>query len=350
MLYIKPAGFARAFAALVVALALAASTVPDVVASPPTVDLKEVEEKVRDLEFEANAAGEKWNEARAKLSKVNSRISMLTNNSKKASIRYQKLQKSFSKLIVGLYQQGTIDLDVQALFSSNPKNYIAQLSAVDFVGSQQVIAMRDLERASINLKNTKTLLKAEQLRAKQLVKEADRHLKTARSKLAQARKLLNSLKAEQRRKYLARIKAKQKKQAERAKKDRKRVGNLVANRRVKIAVQFALSRVGNRYVFGAAGPSVFDCSGLTMAAYRKAGVYLPHYSRAQVSATRPVSRSNLRVGDLIFFFKYGIRHVGMYIGGNRFVHAENSRTGVIVSSLSESYYQRHVSGYGRVVG
>jgi cell wall-associated NlpC family hydrolase len=314
------------------------------------VDLKEVEEKVRDLEFEANAAGEKWNEARAKLSKVNTRIAMLTNNSKKASIRYQKLQKSLSKLIVGLYQQGTIDLDLQALFSSNPKNYIAQLNAVDFVGSQQVIAMRDLERASINLKNTRTLLKAEQLRAKQLVKEADRHLKTAQSKLSQARKLLSTLKAEQRRKYLARIKAKQKKQAERAKKEKKRVGNMAANRRVKIAVRFALSRVGNRYVFGAAGPSVFDCSGLTMAAYRKAGVYLPHYSRAQISATRPVSRSNLRVGDLIFFFKYGIRHVGMYIGNNRFVHAENSRTGVIISSLSESYYVRHLSGYGRVVG
>ncbi len=350
MLSLNKADLVRAFAAVVIALALAVSTVPDVVAQPPRVDLKEVEEKVRDLEFEANAAGEKWNEARAKLSKVNARIAMLTNNSKKASIRYQKLQKSLSKLIVGLYQQGTIDLDLQALFSSNPKNYIAQLNAVDFVGSQQVIAMRDLERASINLKNTRTLLKAEQLRAKQLVKEADRHLKTAQSKLSQARKLLSTLKAEQRRKYLARIKAKQKKQAERAKKEKKRVGNMAANRRVKIAVRFALSRVGNRYVFGAAGPSVFDCSGLTMAAYRKAGVYLPHYSRAQISATRPVSRSNLRVGDLIFFFKYGIRHVGMYIGNNRFVHAENSRTGVIISSLSESYYVRHLSGYGRVVG
>ena len=239
---------------------------------------------------------------------------------------------------------------MQALFASNPKNYIAQLNAVDFVGSRQIIAMRDLERASINLKNTKTLLRAEQLKAKQLVKEADRHLKTAQSKLKQARNLLNTLKAEQRRKYLARIKAKQKKQAAKAKKIRKRAGNLAANRRVKIAIRFALSMVGHRYVFGAAGPSVFDCSGLTMAAYRKAGVYLPHYSRAQISATRPVSRGNLRVGDLVFFFKYGIRHVGMYIGGNRFVHAENSRTGVIISSLSESYYASHLSGFGRVVG
>lgn len=336
--------------AFIISAGLSISIVSDVVAAPPQTNLREVEEKVRDLEFEANAAGEQWNEARSKLSKVNARIATLKNNSEKASARYQKLQKSLSKLIVGLYQQGTIDLDMQALFSSNPNNYISQMSAVNFVGSQQIIAMRDLERASINLKNTRTLLRAEQLKAKQLVKEADRHLKTARSKLAQARQLLSTLKAEQRRKYLARIKAKQKKQAQQAKKLKKRTANLAANRRVKIAIKFALSVVGNRYVFGAAGPSVFDCSGLTMAAYRKAGVYLPHYSRAQVSATRPVSRANLRVGDLVFFFKYGIRHVGMYIGGNRFVHAENSRTGVIISSLSESYYARHLSGYGRVVG
>jgi cell wall-associated NlpC family hydrolase len=350
MLTFSKERFSRIFAALVISLGMTVSTVPDVVASPPIVDLREVEEKVRDLELEADAAGEQWNEARHKLNKVKSRISMLTNNSEKASARYKRLKASLSKLIVGLYQQGTIDLDMQALFSSNPQNYIAQISAVDFVGSRQVIAMRDLERASINLKNTKTLLRAEKLKSKQLVKEADRHLKTAQRKLQQARNLLNSLKAEQRRKYLERIKEKQRKSAKKAKKIKKRAGNLAANRRVKIAVRFALSMVGNRYVFGAAGPSAFDCSGLTMAAYRKAGVYLPHYSRAQISATRSINRSDLRIGDLIFFFKYGIRHVGMYIGNNKFVHAENSRTGVIISSLSESYYVRHLSGYGRVVG
>ena len=350
MLYAIKKRKSRTIASLLIAAAMVISTAPDTVAAPPRADLKQVEEKVRELELEADAAGEQWNEARHKLNKVNARIQLLTNDSKKASAKYQRLRKSLSKLVIGLYQQGTIDLDLQALFASNPQNYISQLSAVNFVGSRQIIAMRDLERASINLKNNKTLLRAEQLKAKQLVKEADRHLKTAQSKLAQARKILNTLKAAERRKYLQRIKAKQKKQAAKAKKIRKRAGNLAANRRVKIAVRFALSMVGHRYVFGAAGPSVFDCSGLTMAAYRKAGVYLPHYSRAQISATRPVSRGNLRVGDLVFFFKYGIRHVGMYIGGNRFVHAENSRTGVIISSLSESYYASHVSGYGRVVG
>jgi septal ring factor EnvC (AmiA/AmiB activator) len=212
MLSLSKARLSRSFAAIVIALALSVSTVPDVVASPPKADLKQVEEKVRDLELEADAAGEQWNEARHKLAKVNARISTLTNNSKRASTKFKRLQNDFSKLIVGLYQQGTIDLELQALFSSNPKNYMAQLSAVDFVGSRQIIAMRDLERASISLKNTKTLLKAEQLKSKQLVKEADRHLKMARSKLAEASRLLNTLKAEQRRKYLARIKAKQKKQ------------------------------------------------------------------------------------------------------------------------------------------
>jgi cell wall-associated NlpC family hydrolase len=85
-----------------------------------------------------------------------------------------------------------------------------------------------------------------------------------------------------------------------------------------------------------------------MMAYRQVGVSLSHYSMAQWSQTKRVSRSQLRPGDLVFFFR-GIRHVAMYIGNNNFVHAASYGSGVIVSSLSESYYRARLSGFGRVI-
>ena len=99
------------------------------------------------------------------------------------------------------------------------------------------------------------------------------------------------------------------------------------------AVQYALSRLGCPYVWAAAGPRTFDCSGLTMWAYRQAGVSLPHYSRAQYTSGRHVSRSDLQPGDLVFFGS-PIHHVGMYIGGGNFVEAPYSGADVRVSRLS----------------
>jgi cell wall-associated NlpC family hydrolase len=73
------------------------------------------------------------------------------------------------------------------------------------------------------------------------------------------------------------------------------------SRGVEAAVQFALAQVGEPYVWAAAGPRAWDCSGLTMAAWAAGGRSLPHYSVAQYEATTPVSLSNLRRGDLLFW-------------------------------------------------
>jgi peptidoglycan DL-endopeptidase CwlO len=92
------------------------------------------------------------------------------------------------------------------------------------------------------------------------------------------------------------------------------------------AVQMALNQVGKPYVYGAAGPGSFDCSGLTMYAYRAAGVSLPHSSRAQYGYGKSVSVDSLVAGDLLFYggSAGSIHHVGMYIGNGRMVHASTS--------------------------
>jgi cell wall-associated NlpC family hydrolase len=103
------------------------------------------------------------------------------------------------------------------------------------------------------------------------------------------------------------------------------------------AVAYAKSKIGDAYVYGAAGPSAFDCSGLTMAAWSQAGVSLPHSSSAQYSSGRHISESELQPGDLVFYYS-PISHVGMYIGNGQIVNALNPGAGVVVSGLHDMPY------------
>nr|WSX50383.1 NlpC/P60 family protein [Streptomyces sp. NBC_00974] len=100
-------------------------------------------------------------------------------------------------------------------------------------------------------------------------------------------------------------------------------------------VNFARAQVGKAYVMGGTGPSSFDCSGLVQAAYRQAGISLPRMSQAQSSAGTSVSLSALQPGDILYWGAKGSAyHVAIYVGGGKFVGAQNSGTGIVERSLS----------------
>jgi cell wall-associated NlpC family hydrolase len=99
------------------------------------------------------------------------------------------------------------------------------------------------------------------------------------------------------------------------------------------ALQFALAQVGEPYMYGGAGPDSWDCSGLTMMAWKAAGVSLPHGAKAQYASTAHISRSELQPGDLVFFYN-PIHHVGIYAGNDKVVHAPKPGDVVSVDPLS----------------
>jgi len=104
----------------------------------------------------------------------------------------------------------------------------------------------------------------------------------------------------------------------------------------------AMKYVGYPYVWAGASPSGFDCSGFVMyIAQKAAGQSITHSIGQQASSGQYVSKENLQPGDLVFFantYTAGLSHAGIYIGGGRFVHAENEGTGVVVSNISGGYY------------
>jgi cell wall-associated NlpC family hydrolase len=98
-------------------------------------------------------------------------------------------------------------------------------------------------------------------------------------------------------------------------------------------VRFARRYIGVRYVYGGSSPRTgFDCSGFTRFVYEHFGIDLPHYSGAQFGRGRRVSRAGLRPGDLVFFD--GLGHVGLYVGGGRFIHAPHTGTTVSIDTLA----------------
>jgi cell wall-associated NlpC family hydrolase len=111
------------------------------------------------------------------------------------------------------------------------------------------------------------------------------------------------------------------------------------------AIAAGMTKMNAPYVWGAAGPDVFDCSGFTSWAYAQVGISLSHYSGAQYNETVRISASQLQPGDLVFWGPGGSEHVAIYIGGNQLLHTAH---GVAITPMDGWWYPP--TGSGRITG
>jgi cell wall-associated NlpC family hydrolase len=114
------------------------------------------------------------------------------------------------------------------------------------------------------------------------------------------------------------------------------------------AADVALSQLGTPYRYGGASPAGFDCSGLVHYSYTRVGKRIPRTTAGQWGALPPVSRRELRTGDLLFFSIDGkMSHVGLYVGDGRFVHAPSSGRSVTLETLETGFYRNAFLRAGR---
>ncbi|MCO8271272.1 C40 family peptidase [Actinoplanes sp. TRM 88003] len=109
------------------------------------------------------------------------------------------------------------------------------------------------------------------------------------------------------------------------------------------AAQKACDLIGKPYVFGSAGPNSYDCSGLTQEAWASVGVHLDHYTKDQWGQGRPVSKGELKPGDLVFYYPGSLHHVAIYIGGGMVVHAPHTGDHVRMATIDRG----PIAGYRR---
>jgi cell wall-associated NlpC family hydrolase len=222
------------------------------------------------------------------------------------------------------------------LSSKSPGDFAAQASIIDVVSSRRSAVLTEATKASTAAAKAASDAQAAKAAAAKLTTDLAAKQSDLKKRAAQSQALLNRLTAAERKAYLDSQAAPATERASRdttrsAPTDTMPVTDVPASGGAATAVAVAKSKLGSAYVWAAAGPNVFDCSGLTMYAWAAAGRSLPHSSAMQLNSGTRVSISNLAPGDLVF---YGspIHHVAMYVGNGQVIHAP--QTGDVVRYAS----------------
>jgi cell wall-associated NlpC family hydrolase len=305
----------------------------------PTLD--QAKRQVAELQHQAEVAGENANDLRGQITASSARVKALQAGIAKQQAQVDGVKRQIGSLAVAGYQTSGISTTAQLLLSTNPDQFLSQASTAQAFAGQQNSTLRRFQMAQGKLTDLQAAEQSE-LAALQAVKAKQQSfISQINVNLDKAQAVVNKLSDAERRK----LEEQNKKETEDAVKQRPtRAGdresdnedlpNVPASGRAKIAVSEALAQLGDSYVWGADGPSTFDCSGLTMYAWGKAGVSLSHSSKAQAGEGRRVSKSDLQPGDLIFYYS-PITHVAMYLGNGRIVHAPRPGKSVEIAPMDE---------------
>ena len=280
--------------------------------------LETAQQEVDRLRTVAAEKFEAANDATIRIRGLERETAALEQQEAKLQKELQVANRALAQLAIAQYKSSGFGETFGLLFSSDPTKYLSDAGTLEVISRNYAKKQREfattklkVEASQFVISDRTELLKAE--RAK-----LNREVEQARMALSKAEKILKSLKKEDRER-LARLEAERenkildesKKYAASYKGD---------NTRGSIALKYALKQVGDVYVWAAAGPTKWDCSGLTMRAFEQAGVSLPHSSRIQVKYGKSVSFGAVKPGDLLFFGN-PISHVSIYMGGGKMVQA-----------------------------
>ncbi|MER7960681.1 C40 family peptidase [Streptomyces ardesiacus] len=317
--------------------------------------LEEVQKKVDDLYRQAGSATEKYNAAKEKTSKQRKKVDGLLDDVARRTQKLNDARDELGSFASAQYRTGaSVPETATLLLADSPQDYFDQNQLMDrLTGRQKSVVDDYVTQQSETMKKRR-----EATESLETLTASQNDLRTAKAtvqkKLATARELLSELTAEEKARLAAIEKKKQEeaerkaaelakkqeaereRQAEAARKQESGTGSPGTSTgtgssgpstpetsngtQAEKAIAFARAQIGKPYVWGATGPGSYDCSGLTQAAWKAAGVTLPRVTYDQVNAGTTVPVSQAQPGDLVFFYD-DISHVGLYIGDGMMIHA-----------------------------
>jgi cell wall-associated NlpC family hydrolase len=320
-------------AAIGLATALAVGVAPGVGQADPRPSIADVQRRIDALNDQADRAVEAYAQARITLAAARRKAAVSRGRVKREEASLAAVRRSMNAVASSAYRSGGTDALTSLISTSSPQTFLDRAAALDRISRDQANRLAAAATARHRLAVVEDQA-ARDLAAQKTVEAAVARNKAAIEHTLSAQKnLLSHLQAAER----ARLKKLQEERAAaarraalRARASRARLVsdafatyNGPASGRASAAVAEAYDKLGSPYEWAAAGPSRFDCSGLTMWAWARGGVSLPHSSQAQYDTLRHVARSDLQPGDLTF---YGspIHHVGIYIGGGQMINAPHT--------------------------
>ncbi|WUI00055.1 NlpC/P60 family protein [Spirillospora sp. NBC_00431] len=292
---------------------LALTVAPHTVAvahADPDPSTKELRSKALKLADQLEQLTEQYNGLKVKLAQSQRAAKVATENAERQEKSLQSIRQKVGSLAATSYMQGGSDPAVSFVASQDPQNVLDQAATLNY------FAKRD---------STKVLGLMQAMQA------AQRARKSAEARAAQVKTLRTELDS-QRKKVTD---AYEKVRGTLVKRDPTQLAKLpvIGTGKGAQALRYAMSKIGDPYVWGAAGPNSFDCSGLTMWAYKQVGIHLPHYTGSQWNAGTHVSRSELQPGDLVFFHS-DLHHMGIYVGNGKMLHAPHTGDVVKIAPMA----------------
>ncbi|MFF4408716.1 NlpC/P60 family protein [Streptomyces sp. NPDC001262] len=296
---------------------------------------------------QAEAATEQYDGVKERADRAQQKLDGLQDEAARRTERLNAARNALGSFATAQYREGGIPATVRLFLSSSPGRYLERASLADRAGSRQAAAVAAVQHDLRDVRQVRTTAEAQLAELRTDEARLAQHKHTIETKLAQAREVLDQLPSEER----AVVESGDTGTAVRA--AGSAAGGAVksvtgdggsstvvheaasaVSGRAAQAVAFAYSALGKPYVWGATGPSSFDCSGLTQAAWQAAGVSLPRTTYTQINAGQRIARDRLAPGDLVFFYP-GITHVGLYIGGGRMIHAPHPGAPVRIAPIDE---------------
>jgi cell wall-associated NlpC family hydrolase len=285
--------------------------------------LAQLNDQVDQLANQYNKAEENWKAAKSRLGALASSVT-----SEKAT--FEQLHIRVAQLAAAAYKTGGEAGSIPDLLSSkDPADVLDQMTAFTKVSNNRAAELTQFLASAQRLERQQALAEQAAQQLKQQKEQADKQRASANAAISKQLKLINRLGRNI------------------DPGSSKTNCSILATGRAETVLRYACAQLGKPYVFGGAGPNSFDCSGLTMMAYKQIGINLNHYVPDQYSASQRVSRANLQAGDLVFFNHNN--HMGMYVGNGKFIQAPHTGDVVKISSLSDAYYASVFMGGGRLV-